>query len=50
MDAGIYELRIHLCQEKEYDFTVGYYGEKDVVMERVKCMEKWKEPCLCIMK
>jgi hypothetical protein len=47
---GTYELRVHLCQEKEYDFTLSYYGEKDVGLERIKGMEEWYEPCLCPKK
>lgn len=34
LDDGEYELKIHLCQEREFDFTISYYGEKDIVMER----------------
>lgn len=34
-------MKIHLCQDREYDFTVSYYGEKDLVIEREKCMEEW---------
>ena len=50
LESGEYLLKVHLCQEKEYDFTVSYYGERDVGMERVRVAagEKWIEPCLCV--
>jgi hypothetical protein len=48
LNEGQYELHVHLCQEKEYDFTLSYYGEKELTMERFKNMEEWYEPCLCI--
>ena len=41
-------MHVHLCQEKTFDFTLSYYGEKELTMERVKNMEEWYEPCLCI--
>jgi hypothetical protein len=41
LDEGKYKLKVHLCQEKEYDFTISYYGEKDVAMERVRVGETW---------
>lgn len=47
LEEGLYQLKFHLCQRKDMDFTVSYYGEKDVAMERVKVMELWKEPCQC---
>ena len=47
MEKGEYELNVHLCQEKEMDFTVSYFGEKDVKMERVRSAEEWTETCLC---
>ena len=48
VDEGSYQLSVHLCQKKEFDFTVSYYGERDVQMERVKVVEKWNgKGCLC---
>lgn len=26
LDEGDYEMRIHLCQDREFDFTISYYG------------------------
>jgi hypothetical protein len=40
-------MHIHLCQAKEQDFTLSYYGEKEVQMTRVKNMEQWYEDCHC---
>jgi len=34
-------MHIHLYQDKEYDFTLSYYGEKEIEIERVKNMEIW---------
>ena len=50
LDAGEYVIKVHLCQDKQFDFTVSYYGEKIVQMERVKVMEKWNQNCLCNKK
>jgi hypothetical protein len=36
MTPGNYELRIHLCQGREQDFTLSYYGEEEVELVRVK--------------
>ena len=47
LHAGTYSLKVHLCLQREYDFTVSYYGEHEIVSERVKVMEQWKQPCAC---
>jgi hypothetical protein len=36
MGAGSYEVWAHLCQEREQDFTLSYYGEEDVELLRIK--------------
>ena len=37
LKKGEYLIKVHLCQEiKEMDFTLTYYGEKDISLERVK--------------
>ncbi len=46
MKKGEYVVSVHLCQMmQEMDFTVSYYGEKDVVIERMRNGEKWGEGC-----
>lgn len=47
MQAGEYYLFVHLCQLREQDFTVSYYGEREVEIERVKNMAAWEEECEC---
>jgi hypothetical protein len=48
LHAGTYSLRVHVCQQqREYDFTVSYYGEHEITSERVKVVEKWQQPCQC---
>jgi hypothetical protein len=41
LGAGCYEVWVHLCQAREQDFTLSYYGEEDVQLVRVKNKEKW---------
>lgn len=37
MKKGQYLISVHLCQHmREMDFTVSYYGERDITIERVK--------------
>lgn len=47
MKKGEYVVDVHLCQQmREMDFTVSYYGEKDVKIERVKNSTlTWAEQC-----
>jgi len=46
MKQGEYLVSVHLCQLEEMDFTVSYYGEKDVEIERLKNeKQKWSEKC-----
>lgn len=47
MQTGTYLISIHLCQRKEQDFVLSYYGEQDVEIERVKNMNKWEHECEC---
>ncbi len=46
MKKGEYIVSVHLCQTmQEMDFTLSYYGEKDVGVERVRNGERWAEGC-----
>lgn len=47
MKKGEYLVTVHLCQKiREMDFTLTYYGEKEVIIERVKNPKtKWTENC-----
>jgi hypothetical protein len=41
MASGSYEIWVHLCQPREQDFTLSYYGEEDIQLLRVKNKERW---------
>lgn len=47
MKKGEYLISVHLCQSmKEMDYTLSYYGERDVEIERIKNkQQKWGEKC-----
>lgn len=47
MRKGVSYVHVHLCQERELDFVLSYYGEADAKLERVKNMEQWQLECLC---
>lgn len=38
---------MHLCQEREQDFVLSYYGDADLDIQRVKNMGKWGQQCFC---
>ena len=47
MKKGEYLICVHLCQSmKEMDYTLSFYGEREVEIERVKNeRQKWGEKC-----